>query len=147
MVVSNFVTRSNTLKFDDVVGVILSKEMQRKSIGETSGNVLTMESKGRQNERGRSRGNHGKYKKGRFKSRFKKIEGVMSALGKLYEKSSASNKVLLMKCLFNMNILEGVSVADHLNEFNTLTSQLSSIKVKFDDEVRALIILCSFPGS
>ena len=38
-------------------------------------------------------------------------------------------------------------VADHLNEFNTLTSQLSSVKVNFDDEVRALLILCSFPES
>ena len=48
--------------------------MQRKSIGETSGNALTMESRGRQNERGRSPGNRSKSKKGRSKSRFGKIE-------------------------------------------------------------------------
>ena len=54
MVVSNSVPSSNTLKFDDIVGVILSEEMRRKNIGETSGNALTMESRGRQNERGRS---------------------------------------------------------------------------------------------
>ena len=42
---------------------------------------------------------------------------------------------------------EGGSVADHLNEFNTLTSQLSSVKLNFDDEVRALVILCSLPES
>ena len=47
MDVSNYVSGSNTLKFDDVVGVIISEEMQRKSIGETLGNVLTMEIKGR----------------------------------------------------------------------------------------------------
>ena len=69
----------------------------------------------------------------------------MSALDKLYEKPLASNKVFLMNCLFNMNMSEGGSVADHLNEFNTLTSQLSSVKVKFDDEVRALLIFCLFP--
>ena len=34
-----------TLKFDDVVGVILSKEMRRKITGETSGNALSMESR------------------------------------------------------------------------------------------------------
>ena len=73
--------------------------------------------------------------------------GVMSALSKLYEKPSASNKVFLLKCLFNMKMSEGGSVADHLNEFNTLTSQLSSIKVNFDDEVMDLLILCSFPES
>ena len=35
---------------------------------------------------------------------------------KLYEKPSASNKVFLMKHLFNMKMLKGGSVADHLNE-------------------------------
>ena len=75
----------------------------------------------------------------------KKKEGVMSALGKLYEKPSASNKVFLMKSLFNMKMSEGGSVADHLIEFNTLTIPLSSVKVNFDDEVRALLILYSFP--
>ena len=48
--------------------------MRRKSTGETSGNALTMESRRRQNERGRSPGKHGKSKKERFKSRFGKIE-------------------------------------------------------------------------
>ena len=69
----------------------------------------------------------------------------MSILSKLYEKTSASNKVFLMKHLFNMKMSKGGSVANHLNEFNTLTIQLISIKVNFDDEVRALLILCSFP--
>ena len=54
MVVSNYVPISNTLKFDDVLGVIISKEVQRKSTCETSGNALTMErERGRQMERGR----------------------------------------------------------------------------------------------
>ena len=48
-----------------------------------------------------------------------------------------------MKCLFNMKMSKGGSVVDHLNEFNTLTSQLSSVKVNFDDEVRDILILCS----
>jgi hypothetical protein len=59
MGVSNFVFGSKTLKFDDVIGVILSKEMQRKSVCETSSNALTMENKGRKRERGKSPVNHG----------------------------------------------------------------------------------------
>ena len=51
MVVSNSVSGSNTLKFDDVVGVILKEEMRRKNTGETSGNALTVENRGRQRER------------------------------------------------------------------------------------------------
>ena len=74
MVVSNYVPSSNTLKFDDVVGVILSKDMGRKITGETSGNVLTMESRGRQREIGRNPSNISKYRNGRFKSRMGSID-------------------------------------------------------------------------
>ena len=60
-------------------------------------------------------------------------EGLIKALLKLYEKPSASNKVFLMKRLFNMNMSKGGSVADHLNDFNTVISQLCSVGVNFDD--------------
>ena len=52
-----------------------------------------------------------------------------------------------MKRLFNMKMLEGGSILDHLNNFNTITSQLCSVGVNFDDEVRALLFLCSLPKS
>ena len=52
-----------------------------------------------------------------------------------------------MKRLFNMKMLEGGFVADHLNDFNTVTSQLSSVGVNFDDEVRDLLFMCSLPES
>ena len=52
-----------------------------------------------------------------------------------------------MKQLFNMKMSKGGFVADHLNDFNIVTSQLSSIGVNFDDEVRALLFLCSLPES
>ena len=54
-------------------------------------------------------------------SKEKKTKGV-STLGKLYEKSSDSNNVFLMKHLFNMKMSEGGSVVDNLNEFNTVTN-------------------------
>ena len=73
--------------------------------------------------------------------------GLMEALSKLHEKPSASNKVFLMKQLFNMKMSEGGFVVDHLNDFNTITSQLSSIGINFDDEIRALLFLCSLPES
>eukprot|EP00253_Pinus_taeda_P025456 PITA_25456 len=74
-------------------------------------------------------------------------KGLIKALEKLYEKTSASNKVFLMKRLFNMNMSEGGSVADHLNDFNTITIMLCSVGVNFDYEVRALLFLCSLPES
>ena len=50
-------------------------------------------------------------------------KGLIKVLVKLYEKPSASNKVFLMKCLFNMKMSEGGSIADHLNYFNTVRSK------------------------
>jgi hypothetical protein len=78
-------------------------------------------------------------------SKEKTKKELMDALDKLYEKPSTSNKVFLMKILFNMKMSEGGSLADHLNEFNMVTNELSSVKVDFDDEVRDFLILCSFP--
>ena len=77
----------------------------------------------------------------------KMTEELMQTLARLYENPSASNKVFLRKHLFNMKMAEGGSVADHLNDFNTITSQLSFVGINFDEEIRALLILCSFPES
>ena len=47
MVVSNFFPRSSTLKHDDVIGVILSEEIHRKSLGgSTSRSSLNAQSRG-----------------------------------------------------------------------------------------------------
>jgi hypothetical protein len=69
-------------------------------------------------------------------SKEKTTKDLMDALAKLYKKPLASNKVFLMKRLFNMKMSEGGSIVDHLNDFNTVTNQLSFVKVDFDDEVR-----------
>ena len=52
-----------------------------------------------------------------------------------------------MKKLFNIKNAESTPVAQHLNEFNTITNQLSMVGIEFDDEVRALILLASLPNS
>ena len=75
------------------------------------------------------------------------MKQLMQTLEKLYKKPSTSIKVFLMKRLFNMKMAEGGFVADHLNDFNTVTSQLSSMGINFDEEIRALLILCSLPES
>jgi glucose-6-phosphate isomerase len=78
-------------------------------------------------------------------SKEKTTKELMDALDKLYEKTSVSNKLFLMKQLFNMKMSEGGSIAHHLNEFNTVTNQLIFVKEDFDDEIRALLIMCSLP--
>lgn len=73
--------------------------------------------------------------------------GLMVALSNMYEKPSVVNKVYLMRRLFNLKMSQGMALTDHLNEFNLVTSQLSSIGIEFEDELRALILLSSLPES
>ena len=72
----------------------------------------------------------------------------MKALSSMYEKSSTNNKVHLMKKLFNLKMAKNASVTQHLNEFNTITNQLSFVEIDFDDEIRALMswLLCQTVG-
>jgi hypothetical protein len=77
----------------------------------------------------------------------KTTSSLMKALSSMYQKPSASNKVHLMRRLFTLWITEDTSIAQHINELNIFTTQLSSFEMEFDDEVRALIILSSLVDS
>ena len=77
----------------------------------------------------------------------KTTTNLMKALSGMYENPSANNKVNLMKKLFNLKMVENASVAQHLNEFNTITNQLSFVEIDFDDEIHELIVLASLPNS
>ncbi|GKA04547.1 hypothetical protein Tco_0683667 [Tanacetum coccineum] len=65
--------------------------------------------------------------------------GLFKALSNMYKKPSASNKVFLIRQLVNTKMKEGASVADRVNEFNSILSRLMSVDIKFDDEVQALL--------
>ncbi|GKC67501.1 retrovirus-related pol polyprotein from transposon TNT 1-94 [Tanacetum coccineum] len=73
--------------------------------------------------------------------------GFIKALSNMYEKPSASNKVFLIRQLVNTKMKEGASVADLVNEFNSILSRLMSVNIKFDNEVQALLLLSSLPES
>jgi hypothetical protein len=66
-------------------------------------------------------------------------------LGKLYQSKSLVNKLFLRKKLYNLRMRDGDSVAEHLNTFNTVVSQLVSIEIKISDEDKCISLLCSLP--
>ena len=43
--------------------------------------------------------------------------------------------------------MEGRSATDHINEFNSILSRLTSVGIGFEDEVQALLLLSSLPES
>ncbi|KAF3674465.1 Pleiotropic drug resistance protein 1 [Capsicum annuum] len=75
----------------------------------------------------------------------KTTSDLLKALSNMYEKPSARNKVYLMRRLFNLQMPENGSVADHINEFNIIVSQLCSVDINFEDEIKALILMSSLP--
>ena len=42
---------------------------------------------------------------------------------------------------------EGGSFVDHVNEFNMIISQLSSLEINFENEIKALFFMSSLPES
>ena len=79
-------------------------------------------------------------------SREKTAEGLWKKLHDLYE-NMASNKVFLMKNLYTLKMKEDASVVEHLNAFNIITNQLASVKIILDDEIRAILPMCSMLDS
>jgi hypothetical protein len=66
-------------------------------------------------------------------------------LGKLYQSKSLVNKLFLRKKLYNLRMRDGDSVAEHLNAFNTMVSQLVSVEIKISDEDKCISLLFSLP--
>ncbi|PKU66186.1 hypothetical protein MA16_Dca009560 [Dendrobium catenatum] len=50
-----------------------------------------------------------------------------------------------MNKLFNMKMVDSTSMAEHLNNLNTITSHLCHIGIKFNDKIRNLLLLSSLP--
>lgn len=61
--------------------------------------------------------------------------GLIKALSNIYDKPSATNKVPLIRQLVNLKMKECDSVGDHVNEFNSISSRLTLVKIKFEYEV------------
>ena len=65
----------------------------------------------------------------------------------LYQSKSLVNNFSLRKKLYNLRMKDGDSVTEHLNAFNTVVSQLSSIDIKISDEDKCISFLCYLPDS
>ncbi|MCO5581966.1 hypothetical protein L7F22_035855 [Adiantum nelumboides] len=72
---------------------------------------------------------------------------LWNSLCSAWDGKSASNKVFLTKKLMHLSMKEGSSVNSHLNDFNALYLQLTLKGLNFDDEMKAIFLLCSLPAS
>ena len=75
------------------------------------------------------------------------VKTLWEKLGTLYQSKSLVNKLFLRKKLYNLRMKDGDSVTEHLNAFNTVVSQLSSVDIKISYEDKCFSLLCSLPDS
>ena len=68
-------------------------------------------------------------------------------LGSLHQSKSLVNKLFLQKKLFHLRMDENDTVTEHLNVYNTLVSQITSIGIKMAKEDKCIIVLCSLSDS
>ena len=73
------------------------------------------------------------------------MKALWDKLGTLYQSKSLVNKFFLWKKLYNLRMKDGDSVTDHMNAFNTVVSQLSSIDIKISYEDNIEIICTKHP--
>ena len=74
-------------------------------------------------------------------------KALWDKLVSLYESKSATSKAFLVRKLVQLRLDEEKSVAEHLNEFQDVINQLANMKVNFDDELQALLLMSSLSES
>jgi hypothetical protein len=72
---------------------------------------------------------------------------LWNKLGNLYQSKSLVNKFFLRKKLYHLRMEDGDSMTEHLNDFNTLVSQLVSVNITIAEEDKCISLLCSFTDS
>lgn len=77
----------------------------------------------------------------------KTAKEIWDHLARLYEARSLHNKIFLKRKLYTLRMTESTSVTEHVNSFNTLFSQLTSLSCKIEPQERAEILLQSLPDS
>ena len=74
-------------------------------------------------------------------------KNLWEKLATLYQSKSLVNNLFLRKKLYNLRMKDGDSVTEHLNAFNTVVSQLSSIDIKISNEDKCISLFFSLPDS
>ncbi|MCO5597012.1 hypothetical protein L7F22_051085 [Adiantum nelumboides] len=65
----------------------------------------------------------------------------------MYDKHSVTSMVYWIKKIIDLRMEERASMNAHLNEFNTIFSQLATQKITFEDNVKAMFLLVTLPES
>ena len=65
----------------------------------------------------------------------------------MYETKNTQENIFLMQKLIHLKLREGQSIAEHLNDFKGMITQLSIVGLSLDDETQACLLLSSLLDS
>ena len=71
----------------------------------------------------------------------------MLKLELVFKQKIVGNKILLLKKLENIKLRKKTLMIDHLNDFQSIVSQMVVMKMVMDDTMQASLLLCSLSNS
>jgi hypothetical protein len=81
------------------------------------------------------------------------VQGMSTAkelwekLEEMYQTKGISNHVYLKEQFHTLRMIESATILDHLSILNGIVSKLETLRVKMDDEDKALRLILSLPSS
>ena len=72
---------------------------------------------------------------------------IWDKLEEQFMSKTLTRKLYLKQKLYVLKMQERSDLAEHINVFNQLNVDLVKVDMKIDEEDRAIILLCSLPGS
>ena len=73
--------------------------------------------------------------------------GLWTKLEEMFLKKSLATRLYMKRRLYTFSMKEGITMKDHLDEFNKLILDLENVSINLEDEDKALILLSSLPDS
>ena len=72
---------------------------------------------------------------------------IWDKLEEQFMSKTLTRMLYLKQKLYGLKMQEGSDLAEHISIFNQLIADLGKVDVKIDEEDKAIILLCSLPGS
>ncbi|KAH9800547.1 Integrase catalytic domain-containing protein [Citrus sinensis] len=80
-------------------------------------------------------------------SKERTASGLWAKLKEMFLKKSLTKRLYMKRRLYTFSMKDGVTMKDHVDEFNKLILDLENVNIILEDEDRALILLSSLPES
>ena len=72
---------------------------------------------------------------------------IWTKLESLYQAKTLTSKIYAQQAFYGLRMQEGGDLVNHLTVFNNALAELTRLGIKVDDEVKAVVLLCSLPPS